>query len=126
MNNFLIKILIQLKNASFKKKEVVYVVYDKTLISILKILYKEGLIQSFNVFSETKAIKIFLRYSINQTSFLNLKFLSTPSRLVYVTSYQLLKINIKSSFVVVSTSQGILTLVDCKRRHLGGQMLFLC
>jgi len=49
MNTNLIKLLLNLKNASLSKKEIINVKYSKPSLNLVKLLYKEGFIQSFNI-----------------------------------------------------------------------------
>ena len=47
MNIALIRILLQIKNASIVKKKYIEVVVNKKSIIIIKILYKNGFLQSY-------------------------------------------------------------------------------
>ena len=84
MNINLIKFLSKLKNASISKQEVVSIDYNKLCLGVVKLLYKEGFIQSFSIkkisFSSNVELKIFitLRYFNNKPIFKNLKIVSTP------------------------------------------------
>jgi ribosomal protein S8 len=49
MNLNLVNLLITLKNASLSQKELVYVKYNKMCEKLLKVLYIEGLINSYTV-----------------------------------------------------------------------------
>ena len=49
MNTNLIKLLLQLKNASLVKKEHINIKCNLSGLNLIKLLYKQGFIQSFNV-----------------------------------------------------------------------------
>ena len=132
MNTNLIKLLLQLKNASTIKKEVVNFKCNVSCIELLKLLYKEGFIQSFNIDSTTQLkyekqfnTTIFLRYFYNKPIFSNLKIVSTPSYSKYLTFKDISKIQDKKNVLFLSTNQGFLTGLDCKKNKTGGTLLFI-
>jgi len=130
MNINLIKFLSKLKNASISKQEVVSVDYNKLCLGVVKLLYKEGFIQSFSIkkisFSSNVELKIFitLRYFNNKPIFKNLKIVSTPSRLNYLNIKDLSKISNKKIILILSTNKGLLTSLECKKHKIGGKLLF--
>jgi len=97
-------------------------------LQIAKTLYKEGLIQSFKIeiFSNIKFLQINLRYLYEKSVFDSLKFLSTPSRKIYLSIYNLSKIKNNKKLMLFSTTKGILNLTDCKKKKIGGKLLFIC
>ena len=132
MNTNLIKLLLQLKNASLIKKEVISLKCNISGIELLKLLYKEGFIQSFNIDSTTQLkhekqfnITIFLRYFYNKPIFHKLKIVSTPSYSKYLTFKDLSKIQDKKNVLFLSTNKGFLTGLDCKKNKIGGTLLFI-
>lgn len=126
MNNTISNFLIKLKNSSLVNKEVINISLENMTLKIVSILYKEGFIQSFKVNLETKIIQIYLRYSFNKSVFKNVKIISLPSRLLYVKYKELTNISSKNNFILVSTTKGLKTFLECKKNHLGGKILFLC
>ena len=126
MNNTISNFLIKLKNSSLVNKEVINISLENMTLKIVSILYKEGFIQSFKVNLETKTIQIYLRYSFNKSVFKNVKIISLPSRLLYVKYKELTSISSKNNFILVSTTKGLKTFLECKKNHLGGKILFLC
>ena len=126
MNNTITNFLIKLKNSSLVNKEVINIRLENITLKIVSILYKEGFIQSFKVNLETKNILIYLRYSFNKSVFKNVKIISLPSKLLYVKYKELTSISSKNNFILVSTTKGLKTFLECKKNHLGGKILFLC
>jgi len=121
MNSNTINLLITLKNASLIKKEIVFIKNSHITLEIITLLYKEGIIQSFtNMGSQ---IKISLRYSFNKNIFKNLKTFSNSIDLKYS---DICKISSKQNLIVISTSKGFLSCLDCKKYHLGGKLFFIC
>jgi small subunit ribosomal protein S8 len=133
MNINLIKFLTKLKNASLSRKETILVEYNKLHLELVKVLYSEGLIQSFSIEVQTSfktqsssSIKIILRYFYNKPVLKNLKFFSKPSHIKYVKYSDVCKIVDKKFNFFLSTSEGILTSLDCKKKKVGGKLLFMC
>jgi len=130
MNINLIKFLSKLKNASLSKQEVISIDYNKLCLDVVKLLYKEGFIQSFSIkkisFGSNTQFKIFitLRYFNNKPIFKNLKIVSTPSRLNYLNIKDLSKISNKKIILILSTNRGLLTSLECKKHKIGGKLLF--
>lgn len=130
MNNNFIKFLIKLKNASLSQKEIVIFHCNFLYLKSSKILYSEGLIQSFCVEKHEKrdsfVIKITLRYFCNKPILKNLRILSKPSHFKYIKYSEISKINDKKFVFFLSTSKGILTSLECKKKKIGGKLLFMC
>ena len=133
MNFNTIKFLIKLKNAALARKEIVTAPYNKLSFDLVKCLYKEGFVQSFEL-SEINAvenekkyeIKIVLRFFFYKCLLKNIKILSTPSLTKYFTLKDVSKISTKKLVLFFSTNKGILTSLDCKKHGLGGTLLFAC
>ena len=129
MNTQAINLLNRLKNASLSNNELISVPYSKFILDILLILYKEGFIQSFSVVegdSFKKEISIYLRYYFNKSSLRKLKIVSSPSRVTHLDYNSLSKISIKRNVLFLSTNLGLLTAIECKRKKIGGILLFIC
>ena len=129
MNNNIIRFLVELKNASLSKKETITVEYSQLSNSLVKILYKEGFIQSFKILKEgedTKKIVATLRYYFNKSIFNNLKVFSKPSHLRYMKFSDSCNISDKKYVCFFSTNKGILTILECKKKKIGGKLLFMC
>jgi small subunit ribosomal protein S8 len=126
MNKSIANFLIKLKNSSLVNKEIINIRLENVILKIIKLLYKEGFIQSFKVNLETKNILIYLRYSFNKSILKNIKIVSLPSKQLYIKYKELTRISSKNNFILVSTSVGLKTSLECKKNHLGGKILFLC
>jgi small subunit ribosomal protein S8 len=131
MNTNLIKLLLNLKNASLSKKEIIHVKYSKPSLNLIKLLYKEGFIQSFNVtkvdlngLENQFKIAITLRYFHNKSIFKNLKIVSSPSRLHFLTFKDISNLSNAKKVLFLSTHKGFLTGLNCKIKQIGGVLLF--
>ena len=93
-------------------------------IEILRAMYKNGLVQSFNVKDFFFIIK--LRYVYLFSVLNNLKIISKPSIKKYLKYSDLVKLKDNKNLYFFSTAKGILTLSECKKVGLGGTLLFIC
>ena len=133
MNFYTIKFLIQLKNAAIARKEQVIAPFNKFSFEIVKCLYKEGFVQSFEIVKSSSfhvdkklEIKIILRFFYNKCLLSTLKVLSTPAQIRYFTLKDICKISSKKLVLFLSTNKGILTSLTCKKEKVGGTLLFIC
>jgi small subunit ribosomal protein S8 len=133
MNNNTINLIIKLKNASLSRKEKILVNCNSLSESLIKILYKEGFIQSFKVVEaaendliKNKKILVIFRYFFNKPLLSSLRVLSKPSHVRYMKFSDISNISDKKFVFFFSTNKGILTSVECKKRKVGGKLLFMC
>jgi len=126
--NKLNKFLNKLKNASLINKDSIRMLNNSFLEAIIKVLYKEGLIQSFCIdfHLNQSYLVIYLRYFYNFSVLTNFETISTSSKLEYLRINDILKIYSKKKIIVFSTSKGVLTDLECKRILIGGIPLFTC
>ena len=121
----LIKALNKLKNASLLNKEFVYLNFDLKYFEILKVLYKEGLIQGYQIDKDNYQIIVYLRFFQNKFVIDRLKFLSVPSSHRFLSYSELCMISNKKTFILLSTNKGLRTIYECKKLKIGGKLLFL-
>ena len=130
MKNTLIKFLIKLKNASLSRRESVSIDFNRLCLEITELLYKEGFVQSFSIEEKMinnvlkSSIKINLRYFYNKPLLKELKIISTPVQLVYLSVRNLAKLPSTKHRLFLATSKGFLTGLQCKEQNLGGLLLF--
>jgi len=88
----------------------------------LKILWNEGFISGYSVSNiDANMLIIFLKYVNGRPCISSLQVLSRPGHRIYYTLKQIWKIDSTRSFIVFSTTQGLLTIVECKQRGVGGE-----
>ena len=97
-------------------------------IAICKMLFKNGLINSYEITKYNKRIKVFCSYMSNKQAFTRLEVISKPGRKVYM-SYHKLKKLWKSRFnrnvFILSTNRGYLTSEEAIRNKIGGEILIM-
>jgi len=126
MNNYLMVMLVKIKNGQVSKKPFILQKKSFFCIKFLNILWSEGFILGYKELNY-RILKIFLKYNKNNIPAINnIRFLTKPSKRMYLSIKQLWKLDHMSNYIIiVSTSKGLLTVNECKQYNLGGKVLFL-
>ena len=115
-----------LKNGLNKKFSSVFIHKSNLTLSFLNVLYKEGVIRSYNILSENQ-IEVFLKYYKGVSILNNIKLISTSSRFIYYSiediSYWKNKYSPSNSFLVLNTSQKVFSSNELNKYKIGGQVL---
>jgi small subunit ribosomal protein S8 len=115
--------LSKIKNAQLARKSVVFQKKNKISEDFLKLLWNEGFILGYTL--KSQGLKIFLKYAGNKPAIRSLKVISKPSRRFFYSLKQIWKINSSKSFIVLSTNQGLKSLLECKKKNIGGELLII-
>jgi len=108
-----------------EKKDVV-IPLSTIKLDIAKILKEEGYISNFRVDKTKMPAQLFveLKYSSKKQNVIEgLKRISKPGRRVYTEADSIPKVLDGLGVAVISTSQGIVTGKECKKRNIGGEVL---
>ncbi|MBK7232454.1 MAG: 30S ribosomal protein S8 [Saprospiraceae bacterium] len=121
--------LTRIRNAQMASHRIVEIPASNMKKKITEILYNYGYLLKYK-FEETEnnqgAIKIALKYDpISRLPVIHeLLRISKPGRRVYKTSDQLPRVKNGLGISLVSTSQGIMTDKEARKKNLGGEVLF--
>lgn len=117
--------LTRLRNAQTAKHLTVSIPASRLKISLSFILKKEGFIEDFRCFRDNKQgiIKISLKYNNGKGVFQELVRQSKPGRKVYVSVKDIPYIKNGFGIAILSTSSGVMTCRDARRRGVGGEYL---
>lgn len=119
-------LLARIKNGSNARMTTVDVPLSKVKLEIVKILEAEGYVKGHEVSTETKfpTIKVHLRYDSKRKPMINhLRRVSKPGLRVYKPVTDLKAIRSGLATQIVSTSQGLMTDREARKRHIGGEVL---
>lgn len=119
-------LLARIKNASKVRKNFTTASYSKLKLAILKILKEEKLIHNFKIKENgvKKNFIIYLGYDENGELLIeDLKRISKPGRRVYAGYRDLKPLRKGFAFRIISTSRGIMTDKEARRRKLGGEII---
>ena len=118
--------LTRVKNAIMAQKKDVAIPLSTIKLEIAKILKEEGYIANFRVDKTQMPSQLFveLKYSSKKQNVIEgLKRISKPGRRVYAEVDSIPRVLDGLGVAVISTSQGIVTGKECKKRNIGGEVL---
>ena len=118
-------ILTRIRNAQAVSHKTVTVPFSKFKHSLVKILEKEGLIDKITIQGRkiNKAIKIELRYDKNMPAINSIKRISKQGQRIYIKKDELRPIRQGYGLIIISTSQGLMTNKEARKRKLGGEVI---
>ncbi|MBI5044937.1 MAG: 30S ribosomal protein S8 [Candidatus Levybacteria bacterium] len=119
--------VIRVKNASYAHRKEVIMPYSKIVKAIAKLLVREGFLADVrdSDFDGKKAVTVGIRYVRRKPVVNEIEILSKPSLRLHFNSNELRnEQRKKTSTIVVSTSQGLMTAKDALKKGLGGEVLF--
>ena len=118
-----------IRNASFVKKEWTQIPASNMIKSILDILKREGYIENFKVIEsgteqKQENLRVYLKYFENGLPALkNLKRISRSGLRVYAKSNKIPYVLRGNGLAIISTSLGLLTDKEARRRKIGGEVI---
>jgi len=124
MNDPISDLLARIRNANRALLPTVEAPHSKIKESIVGILKKEGYIVDFAVEGKVpKTIKVKLKYQGKKSIIEGLRRVSTPGLRRYVGATEIPRVRGGLGVAVLSTSEGVLTDVQARRKNLGGELL---
>lgn len=118
--------LIRIKNAYLAGKKTVIIPYSKVKESIANVLVANGYITSF-VKKETPTLQgeleVVLTYKGKQPAVTDVKRISKPGRRSYSNVEKIPKTLGGYGVTIISTSQGVMSDKDAKKKNIGGEVL---
>jgi small subunit ribosomal protein S8 len=125
--------LTRIRNALAVRHSDVEVPLSRLKTTILRVLKEEGYIEDFEEGrsqeesrsgeSPKRVIKVRLKYAGDTSVIRNLRKVSRSGRRVYCSARNLAQVQSGLGISIVSTSRGVMTDRDCRRRSLGGEIL---
>jgi len=114
--------LTRVRNALMAKKAEVLMPYSRVKFEILKILEREGYVGEVTQ-AGPREIKVKMTYDNGAPVARHIERVSRPGRRVYGSYKELPVVLSDIGLAIVSTSQGIMTNKDARKRHLGGEVI---
>lgn len=99
---------------------------SKLKLAILEILKREGFIKDYKILTMDKGgeIEVTLNYLADGTPAINdIQRVSKPGRRIYISKDEVPWIKNGMGIAIISTSQGVLTDREARRRKIGGEYL---
>ena len=116
--------LTRIRNAGAAHLPVVLLPHSRIKESVAKVLQSEGYVGEVSVEGELKkTIKIRLKFNGKKSVIEGLKRVSKPGLRRYVGSTEIPRVRGGLGVAIVSTSEGILTDTQARKKNLGGELL---
>ena len=116
-----------IRNAIRAKHRIVEIPASNMLISITHILKDEGYILNYKVDEESLPRKLIIALKYHPTMKIspiqNLVRVSKPGRRIYKKADELPKVMNGLGIAIISTSEGIMTDKEARKRHIGGEVV---
>lgn len=119
-------LLTRIRNGSMAHMPSVDCPQSKLKLEVVKILQAEGFIKGFEISTESQfpTIRIHLRYDGKRQPLIKtIKRVSKPGLRVYKPVTDLTARRSGLATQIVSTSQGVMTDREARKRHIGGEVL---
>jgi len=117
--------LSQIKNAQAVKKETVKIPFSNLRYRMAEVLVENGFIEEVDKKGRdtNKSIMIDLKYEDGKPKIEEMKRVSKPGQRIYKSADEIEEVRGGYGLGIISTSQGILTDTEARKRHLGGEVL---
>ncbi|MBU0477988.1 30S ribosomal protein S8 [bacterium] len=117
--------LTSIRNAYMVNKSHLSVSASTLKADIIEILKKEGFVQDYKVEANNshKIIEIDLRYDKKEPMVRGLERVSKPGLRIYVPASKIPRVKRGSGIAILSTSEGIMTDKECRRKKIGGEVI---
>jgi len=117
--------LTRIRNAAGARHKTVEVPASKLKASLAAILKDQGFISDFEKIDEGPQgfIRMTLRYVGGKPSVVGLKRVSRPGLRRYASVEELPRVQNGLGIAIISTSQGLMTDKEARRRNVGGEVL---
>jgi small subunit ribosomal protein S8 len=128
MSDPIADMLTRIRNAATSRHEKVDIPSSRMKVAIAGVLKDEGFIRDFEISTEEDAVQsdlsVRLSYdSSNKPVITGLKRVSRPGLRVYVQRREIPRVFGGLGVAILSTSQGIMTGQEARRRQVGGEIL---
>lgn len=119
--------LTTIKNGQKSKKSSVVVNRKNLCEFFLKLLWDEGFICGYKIVDfDNRKLEVFLNYSRTGNPVISsIKFISKPSRRIYLSQKQIWKLDSTKMFIIFSTTRGLMSMDNCKKNKIGGEPLII-
>lgn len=127
INDTVSDLLLRMRNGLVARKKTVDAPASRLKVSVIRILKDEGYIKNYRILKDNKQgiLRVYLKYGKDGKHGViqSLRRISTPGRRVYAPSHRVPRPAGGLGIAVISTSKGLLTDRECRREHVGGEVL---
>jgi len=125
MTDTIADMLTRIRNAQKARKRTVEIPYSKVKLAIANILQAEQYIESVEKVDgkPVAQLVVVLKYHGKQPAIQQIKRESKPGHRMYRNSDELPKVLNGYGMAIVSTSQGMMSVVEAKKKGIGGEVI---
>jgi small subunit ribosomal protein S8 len=121
VNDVLSDTLARISNAQKRKFSSVFVIKSNLVTSVLKVLEREGYVDSFS--EGDRLTEVTLKYFEGRSVISEVKRISKPGRRIYAKTDELKKVYNGLGISIISTSKGVFSDQEARKERLGGEVL---
>ena len=118
--------IARIKNAQQRNHKIIKLPSSNFKVKIAEVLKKEGFIIDYKVENQEANkydLMINLKYSSGTPVINTIERISKPGRRIFSSAESLPKINNGLGIAIVSTSKGVMTDIDARKKKLGGEII---
>ncbi|MFZ2153507.1 MAG: 30S ribosomal protein S8 [Microgenomates group bacterium] len=115
--------LIRLKNGSRADRKTITAPLSKYCVAIAQLIKKYGYIADYSISDSDKLITISFAYHDGVPAISDVQLFSRPGRRLYEKAFSLPWGKSKDSLIIISTSSGVMSQKEAKKRGLGGEVI---
>ena len=117
--------IARIKNAQSRSHKKVELPSSNFKTKIAGILKNEGFIKDFNVSSDNNKsiLSLELKYHSGNPVISAFERVSKPGRRIFSSAEGLPKINNGLGIAIISTPKGVMTDIDARKQHIGGEII---
>lgn len=118
-------LLTRIRNAQAARLSTVAAPGSRIKLAIARILEREGFVEQVKEHADgsKKTLEMTLKYIGKEPFIRSIKRVSTPGRRVYRGSSELPRVLSDQGIAIISTSAGLMTNKEARKRKLGGEVL---
>ena len=118
--------IARIKNAQLRNHKILKLPSSNFKVKISDVLKKEGFIIDYKVENSEKNkldLIINLKYNSGYPVISTIERISKPGRRIFSSAESLPKINNGLGIAIISTPKGVMTDIDARKQHLGGEII---
>ena len=117
--------IARMKNSQLRNHKIVELPSSNFKVKIAEVLKNEGFIIDFKVSTDKKKpkLEIKLKYNYGTPVISSIQRVSKPGRRIFSSAESLPKINNGLGIAIVSTPKGVMTDIDARKQHVGGEII---
>jgi len=126
VNDQVSDMLARIRNACLARHEHVVLPASKLKLEVAKILKSQGYVQKYDLLDDKRQgqIRLHLRYGADRRPVITgLRRVSRPGARIHVSADRVPRVMGGLGVAILSTSQGVLTDREARRRKVGGEVL---